>query len=70
MADIKHTFDGPEASLIIGAAYLSNFVEETPWCAIDIGATAWKFRGASYISRDFASGSCCRLLTKWVLNNA
>ena len=70
VAEIKHTVDGPEGSLMIGAAFLSNFVNDGDWCAIDIGATAWKFRGTSYISREGASGFGCRLLSSWVLSLA
>ena len=67
-ADLANVMDSGEASLINGSVFLQQFVGETPWAAIDIGGTAWRHRGASYIKGIGASGFGCRLLSQWVLN--
>ena len=69
-ADLANVMDNGEASLINGSVYLQQFVGDTPWAAIDIGGTAWRYRGASYIKGTGASGFGCRLLSQWVLNES
>ncbi len=69
-ADLANVWEEGEASLMNGSAFLQEFVGNTPWAAIDIGGTAWRFRGASYLKGIGASGFGCRLLTQWVLNES
>ncbi|PUA33973.1 MAG: leucyl aminopeptidase [Zestosphaera tikiterensis] len=40
-ADIKNIGVGRAAGAIIGAAFLSKFVEKTPWAHLDIAGIAW-----------------------------
>ena len=69
-ADLANVADSGEASLMNGTAFLQEFVGDTPWAAIDIGGTAWRYRGASYIKGTGASGFGSRLLCQWVLNES
>lgn len=69
-ADLANVMDDGEASLVNGSVFLREFVADTPWAAIDIGGTAWRYRGASYIKGTGASGFGCRLLTQWALNES
>lgn len=69
-ADLSNVMDNGEASLVNGSAFLKEFVDGTPWAAIDIGGTAWRHRGASYIKGIGASGFGCRLLSQWALNES
>lgn len=69
-ADLANVVDSGEASLINGSAFLKEFIGDTPWAAIDIGGTAWRHRGASYIKGIGASGFGCRLLSQWALNES
>lgn len=39
--DLKNATDGVRAGTIMGAAFLKNFVDKTPWVHFDIGGTAW-----------------------------
>jgi len=41
ISDLKNISDGMRAGSTMGGAFLSNFVEKTPWAHIDIGGTAW-----------------------------
>ena len=60
---------GPrEGGAISAAAFLKNFVGETPWAHIDIAGTAWDVKNVPYWSTDHATGFGVRLLTKWVLD--
>ena len=48
VGDIKNT-GGREAGASTAGAFLSHFVDETPWAHLDIAGTAWTNR----------SGPCC-----------
>lgn len=50
VADIKNV-GGKPAGTITAAAYLKNFVGETPWAHLDIAGTAWDFTEKSYIPK-------------------
>lgn len=50
VADIKNVGDR-WGGAITAAAYLSNFVDETPWAHLDIAGTAWDFTEKSYIPK-------------------
>jgi leucyl aminopeptidase len=39
--DTKNSTNGVRAGATMGAAFLSNFVDKTPWVHLDIGGTAW-----------------------------
>jgi leucyl aminopeptidase len=69
-ADLANMIDTREASLMNGTVFLKEFIGDTPWAAIDIGGTAWRHRGASYIKGTGASGFGCRLLSQWALNES
>ena len=62
---------GPrEGGAITAAAFLKNFVGDTPWAHLDIAGTAWGIKGISYWNPDHATGFGVRLLTQWVLSQA
>jgi leucyl aminopeptidase len=64
VADIKNT-GGREAGTITAAAYLQEFVGETPWAHLDIAGTAWNFTEKSYIPKG-PSGIAVRTLVQFV----
>lgn len=39
--DLKNSTSGVKAGATMGAAFLKNFVDKTPWVHLDIGGTAW-----------------------------
>ncbi len=67
VADLKNV-GGRPAGTITAAAYLQEFVGETPWAHCDIAGTAWDFTEKSYIPKG-PSGICVRtlagLVRKW-----
>ncbi|MBU8910000.1 MAG: leucyl aminopeptidase [Desulfobacterales bacterium] len=50
VADIKNV-GGKWGGTITASAYLSNFVDKTPWAHLDIAGTAWDFTEKSYIPK-------------------
>ncbi len=60
VADIKNT-GGKSAGTITAAAYLQEFVGDTPWVHLDIAGTAWNFTKKSYIPKG-PSGIAVRTL--------
>ncbi|MCI5177970.1 MAG: leucyl aminopeptidase [Candidatus Electrothrix sp. AW3_4] len=60
IADIKNT-GGKSAGTITAAAYLQEFVGDTPWAHLDIAGTAWNFTEKSYIPKG-PSGIAVRTL--------
>ena len=66
IADIKNLGNsGGEAGTIIGGIFLKEFVGETKWAHIDIGATAFTSKPNSYLSKG-ATGIPVRMLVKWM----
>ena len=60
---------GPrEGGAISAAAFIKEFVGDTPWAHLDIAGTAWGVKNVPYWSMDHATGFGVRLLTNWVLN--
>ena len=58
-----------KAGTIIGACFLSNFVEKTPWAHLDIAGTADSVPGVNYLGNGNGSaGAAIRLLTEFVLS--
>ncbi len=66
VADIKNT-GGRPAGTITAAAYLENFVGDTPWAHLDIAGTAWGFTEKSYIPKG-PSGIAVRTLVNFIRN--
>jgi leucyl aminopeptidase len=60
VADIKNT-TGRDASSSTAAAFLANFVGDTPWVHLDIAGTAWGTKPAPYLKKG-ATGVGVRLL--------
>lgn len=66
VADIKNT-GGRPAGTITAAAYLQEFVGETPWAHCDIAGTAWSFTKKSYVPKG-PSGIGTRTLVALIRN--
>lgn len=68
-ADIKNigSPDG-EAGTLTAAAFLGNFVGETPWVHLDIAGTAYLYKPRGYFVQVGATGVGVRLLTKLLLD--
>jgi len=68
-ADIKN-IGGRAAGAITAAAFLSNFVENTPWVHLDIAGTAWNQEGS--LSKSYnpagATGFGIRTIIKFIMN--
>jgi leucyl aminopeptidase len=61
VADLTNAAAKRKAGTIYAAAFLEEFVDETPWAHVDIAGTAWDV-GRPYTGKD-ASGYGVRLLT-------
>jgi leucyl aminopeptidase len=59
-ADLDNAPEGRKAGTIVGAAFLANFVGDTPWAHLDIAGSAWEL-GRAYVGKG-ASGYGVRLL--------
>lgn len=66
IADIKNVGDRM-AGTITAAAFLQEFVDDTPWAHLDIAGTAWDFTDKSYIPKG-PSGIGVRTLVELILN--
>ncbi|MBU0971852.1 MAG: leucyl aminopeptidase [Proteobacteria bacterium] len=66
VADIKNV-GGKPAGTITAAAYLSNFVGNTPWAHLDIAGTAWDFTEKAYIPKG-PSGMAVRTFINLIRN--
>ncbi len=62
VADIKNT-TGRDASASTAAAFLANFVGDTPWVHLDIAGTAWSNKASPYL-KNGATGVGVRLLVE------
>ncbi|HWX86567.1 MAG TPA: leucyl aminopeptidase [Solirubrobacteraceae bacterium] len=60
--DLDNAPEGRKAGTIVGAAFLSHFVGETPWAHLDIAGSAWEL-GRAYVGKG-ASGYGVRLLVE------
>lgn len=60
--DLDNAPEGRKAGTIVGAAFLANFVGETPWAHLDIAGSAWDL-GRAYVGKG-ASGYGVRLLVE------
>jgi leucyl aminopeptidase len=61
-ADLDNAPEGRKAGTIVGGAFLSNFVGDTPWAHLDIAGSAWDL-GRAYAPKS-ASGYGVRLLVE------
>jgi leucyl aminopeptidase len=61
-ADLDNAPEGRKAGTIVGATFLSNFVDDTPWAHLDIAGSAWELDRA-YVGKG-ASGYGVRLLVE------
>ena len=66
VADIRN-IGGKGAGTITAAAYLQEFVGDTPWAHLDIAGTAWNFTEKSYVPKG-PSGIAVRILLNLVRN--
>ncbi len=60
--DLDNAPEGRKAGTIVGAAFLQNFVGETPWAHLDIAGSAWDL-GRAYVGKG-ASGYGVRMLVE------
>lgn len=60
--DLDSASEGRKAGTIVGGAFLSNFVGQTPWAHLDIAGSAWELDRA-YVGKG-ASGYGVRLLVE------
>jgi leucyl aminopeptidase len=60
--DLDNAPEARKAGTIVGAAFLQNFVGETPWAHLDIAGSAWDL-GRAYVGKG-ASGYGVRLLVE------
>ena len=61
IADIKNISEDGDAGVIIGAAFLKNFVGDVPWAHIDIGTTVWSKTDKGILTKG-ATGATVRLM--------
>lgn len=64
VSDLKNWIPGGEAGTIMGAAYLSYFVGDTPWLHLDIAGTAWSKEGGAFQPKG-ATGRPVRMLVRF-----
>ena len=67
-ADFNNINYGRSAGCIMGAAFLSKFVEKTPWTHLDIAGTSWLDKPRDYYQKG-ATGFGVRLLIEYLKNN-
>lgn len=67
VADMKNV-GGKGGGTITAAAYLQEFVGDTPWAHLDIAGTAWGFTEKSYVPAKGPSGIGVRTLLSLVRN--
>lgn len=63
IADVKNS-GGRAASTITGALFLTRFIDDKPWCHLDIAGTAWVDSDRPYSPKG-ATGVGVRLLTEF-----
>ena len=68
IADIKNLGRGRLAGTISAAAFLKEFVDETPWVHMDIAGTAWGPKEPAYLPKHGATGVAVRLIYNLIEN--
>lgn len=66
VADLKNINAGEGNGSTAGAAFLSNFVGDVPWCHLDIAGTAWGQKARDYVGGAQGTGFGARLLVRWL----
>lgn len=69
-ADLVNSGPRGEAGSIAAAAFLKEFVGDTPWAHLDIAGTAWGGKHIPYLDSNHATGFGVRLFTQWVVDVA
>lgn len=67
VADLKNV-DKRDAGTILAAAFLQEFVGDTPWVHLDIAGTAWNFTEKSYVPKGpsgFGVRTLVELIRQW-----
>lgn len=67
VADLINIGSDGQAGTIVGAAFLKQFVGDTPWAHLDIAGTAYGVSNRSYLDSNYATGFGVRLFTQWLL---
>ncbi|MEK6946464.1 MAG: leucyl aminopeptidase [Nanoarchaeota archaeon] len=65
VADVKNISEDGDAGVIIGAAFLKNFVDEIPWLHIDIGTTVWSKVDRGILTKG-GTGATVRLMVEFL----
>ncbi|MFT5288955.1 MAG: leucyl aminopeptidase [Planctomycetota bacterium] len=68
--DLRNINGGQGAGCTAGAAFLSHFVEKTPWAHLDIAGTAWGTEDRDYQGGNMGSGVGVRLLMEFMQQRA
>ena len=69
VADIRNLGRPPLAGTIAGGVFLQEFVDETPWCHLDIAGTAWGPKEPNYQPKVGATGVGIRLVYDFIENS-
>tara|TARA_B100002052_G_C15884121_1_gene600790 strand:+ start:3639 stop:5105 length:1467 start_codon:yes stop_codon:yes gene_type:complete len=69
VADIRNLGRPPLAGTIAGGVFLQEFVDDIPWCHIDIAGTAWGPKEPSYQPATGATGVGVRLVYQFLENS-
>jgi len=67
-ADIKNLGNAGLAGTITAGAFLKEFVDDTPWCHIDIAGTAWGPKEPGYQPKVGATGVAVRMIYNLIEN--
>jgi leucyl aminopeptidase len=67
IADLNNVSAEKNAGAIVGAVFLKNFIDKTPWAHIDIAGTAWYSKERGYNPK-YATGFGVRLLVDLIKN--
>ena len=67
IADLVNIGPERQAGTITAAAFLKNFVGDTPWAHIDIAGAAYGVKNRAYLDSKYATGFGVRLFTRWLL---
>ena len=67
-ADIKNIGSGGAGTITAGS-FLKEFVNETPWCHLDIAGTAWGTKATGYNPKFGATGVTVRLIYDYLENS-
>ena len=66
IADIRNLGRPPMAGTIAGGVFLQEFVDDTPWCHLDIAGTAWGPKEPSYQPKNGATGVGVRMVYEFL----